>query len=137
MKGINRVFLIGHLGKTPKLIFSKSGKPYTRLSLATNRGWSKPGDEHEQKESTDWHSVFVWGNLAELCVAHLQSGALIFVEGTLTYWQVAQDSSAEMDYKNAIHADEVRFLSFGRASLSERLDFSEAPRNHNAVAHPA
>ena len=125
---------MGHLGRTPELQLSKAGKPYARLSLATNRWWN--GTE-EKKEATDWHSVFVWGTLAERCVNSLQVGALVFVEGSLTYWQVA--NSSESPYKNAVHGHEVRFLNSPKASgvllESENLDNPEDARNHNAVAH--
>lgn len=134
-KCMNRVFLMGHLGQQPELMTSKAGKSYTRLNVATNRRWSDP--EGEAKESTDWHSVFVWGPLAERCTEHLRKGALVFVEGSLTYWQVATGEGNP--YKNAIHGHEVRFLSHPRTPLApvlgENLDNSEEARNHNAVAH--
>ncbi len=134
-KSMNKVFLMGHLGQTPELQLSKAGKPYTRLSVATNRKWTNAEDE--KKEATDWHSVFVWGPLAERCVDSLQVGALVLVEGSLSYWQVA--NSSDSPYKNAVHGHEVRFLnsprSAGVLSETENLDNPEDARNHNAVAH--
>ncbi len=133
-KSVNKVFLMGHLGATPELQTSKSGRPYARLSVATNRRWVD--DEKGSKELTDWHSVFVWGALAQRCVDHLQKGALVFVEGSLTYWSVAQDTAQV--YKNAIHGFEVRFLTFPRAagtlSGGADVDNPEDAGNHNAVA---
>lgn len=144
MKSLNRVFLMGHLGHTPELIISKAGRPYTRLSVATNRTWMNGEDQREER--TEWHSVFVWGQLAQNCTNHLRKGALVFVEGALSYWQVAE----EKQYKNAIHGHEVKFLNFsGKASETtlgvdgadalsvEDLDNPAPARNHNAVAHPA
>jgi len=139
-KSMNKVFLMGHLGQTPELQVSKAGKPYARLRLATNRRWFN-GEGGEVKESTDWHSVFVWGRLAEQCTASLQKGALVFVEGALTYWQAAD---SDTPYKNAIHGHEVRFLNSrpmrdaGDADIRpwpDGLDNSEDARSHNAVAH--
>ena len=134
-KSMNKVFLMGHLGRTPELHQSKGGRPYARLSVATNRRWTDAEDG--LKEATDWHSVFVWGPLAERCANYLQRGALIFVEGSLTYWTVAQDAASP--YKNAIHGHDVRFLTSPKAagtlSESEILDIPEEARNHNAVAH--
>lgn len=133
-KSMNKVFLMGHLGATPELQTSKSGRPYARLSVATNRRWAD--EEKGAKELTDWHSVFVWGSLAQLCVDHLQKGSLVFVEGSLTYWSVAQDTAAV--YKNAIHGYDVRFLSYPRPAIklpgSADVDNPEEPRNHDAVA---
>ena len=136
MKSLNRVFLMGHVGHDPELKMSKAGKPYARLSVATNRSWMNKDDEREEK--TDWHSVFIWGTLAERCCQHLRKGALVFVEGTLSYWSVAMVDQKE--YKNAIQANEVKFLNSTKALSSangEGLDNEEPSRNHNAVAHPA
>jgi len=132
---MNKVFLMGHLGQTPELQLSKAGKPYARLSLATNR-WQPGGEDSEGQEKTDWHSVFVWGPLAERCTDRLKKGALVFVEGSLTYWQVA---NSQTPYKNAIHGHEVRFLNSPRAAAgdaeTENVDNGEDAGNHNAVAH--
>lgn len=140
MKSLNRVFLMGHLGHEPELKISANGKPYCRLNLATHR--SLPGEtpESERKTATDWHSVFVWGQQAERCSNFLRKGALVFVDGALTYWQVAQESPEKKNYKNAIHAHEVKFLSTAKASLEppvlvENLDNLPQAPDHNAVAH--
>lgn len=143
MKGLNRVFLLGHLGNTPELQVSKGGKPFARLSVATNRVWKTARDE--KQESTEWHSVFVWGPMAETCCEWLRKGAMVFVEGSLSYWQVAQQG----EYKNAIQALNVHFLSVPKGTLrppqmenreeldDEILDIQASSINHNAVAHPA
>jgi single-strand DNA-binding protein len=131
---MNRVFLMGHLGHAPELMESKNGKAYARLSIATNRTRLNADDERET--FTDWHSVFVWGRQAEICAEHLRKGALVFVEGSLSYWLGAE----EKVYKTAIQAEEVRFLNTRKALAAgdgENLDIPEGARNHNAVAHPA
>lgn len=139
MRSLNRVFLMGYLGQNPELSISKGGKPYCRLSVATHQSWMN--DEDKREEKTEWHSVFVWGSLAEQCTHNLRKGALVFVEGSLTYWKIAQ----QKDYKNAIHGQEVKFLNSQRSYETvtappegmENLDNPAPPRNHNAVAHPA
>lgn len=144
MKTVNKVTLIGYLGANPELQISKTGKPYSRLRLATHRSFQNAEDKWETK--TDWHSVFVWGPMAQRCCHDMEKGALLLVEGSLTYWQAAQ----QIEYKNAIHAFEVKLLAHGTKSAdtapeseieepprSEDLDNSEPSRNHNAVAHPA
>jgi single-strand DNA-binding protein len=130
---------MGHLGRAPQLQSSKSGNPYTRLNLCTNRYLPKEDGGFEEK--AEWHSVFVWGDQATKCAEYLRTGALVFVEGSLTYWQVAQERSDEKTaYKNAIHADRVRFISYGKEAEEpidlENLDNPQVTRNHNAVAHP-
>ncbi len=139
MRSLNRVFIMGHVGHDPELIISKSGKPYSRLNVATKETWMNAEDQRQER--TDWHSVFVWGALAQQCVNHLRKGALVFVEGSLTYWKVAQDTNTQ--YKNAIHGREVKFLNIATGKSEnlgtdiEDLDNMAPPRNHNAVAHPA
>ncbi|MGZ3721517.1 MAG: single-stranded DNA-binding protein [Bdellovibrionales bacterium] len=147
MKSLNRVFLMGHLGADPQIKVSKTGKSYARLSVATNRSWMNAEDHREEK--TDWHSVFVWGPLADRCCHNLRKGALVFVEGSLSYWKVAEGEIGKDGYKNAIHGQEVKFLNYPKATDSasneamnafedaENLDNPSPPLNHNAVAHPA
>lgn len=152
MQSMNKVILIGRLAAKPELKQSKNGNPYTRLRLATRRLKSQKDElvgedaagaaprDREDRFHTDWHSVFVWGTTAENCVRYLNKGALISIEGSLTYWEVAQDEQAQ--FKNAIRAEQVQFLTYGapaspEAEHVEILDNFEPPRNHNAVAHPA
>jgi single-strand DNA-binding protein len=131
--------LMCHLGVDPQIKISKSGRPYSRLSVATHRTWK--GEDDKIVKETDWHSVFVWGPLAEQCCHNLHKGSLVFVEGSLNYWKVAEESDDAKKYMNAIQAQTVNFLSFSKtpenASVSENLDNPAEPRNHNAVAHPA
>jgi single-strand DNA-binding protein len=126
-KSINRVFLMGHLGQKPELKTSRSGRPFTRLNLATAR-YRGPDSE----DSTDWHSVFVFGDEAERCAKWLDKGALVFVDGSLNYWK-SEAEQPEKRYQNAISADRVNFITYGRHL--ETVDNSGTPRNHNAVAH--
>jgi len=133
MKSMNRVFLMGHLGAEPQLAESKNGRAYTRLSVATNRTWI---EGEERKEHTDWHSVFVFGRLAQTCTEQLGKGALVFVEGTLHYWK----SSEGKIHNQSIQAETVHFLNTRKGLYRgemDQLDNSVDPRNHNAVAHPA
>ena len=131
MKSLNRVQLIGHIGGDPELLESKNGRAYARLRVATNRIWK---DEQEQKQKrTDWHSVFVFGALAERCAAQLKKGSLVFVEGTLNQW----DSEGSTQAKQSINAQTVQFLSWPKRTFSDgQLDNFAGTRNHDAVAHP-
>lgn len=133
MKSLNRVQLIGHVGGDPELLISKNGKSYTRLRVATNRTWKD--EEEKRQKRTDWHSVFVFGSLAEQCAAHLKKGSLIYVEGALNQW----DSEGSSQAKQSINAQTVQFLSWPRSkdsTLSDgHLDNFAGTRNHDAVAH--
>lgn len=81
MPFLNRIQLIGHLGKDPEMrVTSKGGKVCT-FSIAVSRRWkSASGDD---KETTDWFNVEAWGHLGEICKQYLRKGRLVFLEGQL------------------------------------------------------
>jgi single-strand DNA-binding protein len=80
-RGLNRVLLIGHLGRDPEMRTTPSGRPVTTFSLATSRAWrSADGERHEE---TEWFNIVAWGSLAEICQEHLRKGQRVFVEGRL------------------------------------------------------
>ncbi len=81
MPALNRVQLIGRLGKDPESKFTPTGKKVTHFSLAISNRWkSKDG---EAKEYTEWVNVEAWGRLGEICQEYLKKGSLVFVEGRL------------------------------------------------------
>ena len=81
MPALNRVELIGRLGKDPEGKFTPTGKQVTRFSLAvTNRWKAKDG---ETKEYTEWINIEAWGRLGEVCQEYLKKGSLIYVDGRL------------------------------------------------------
>ena len=75
---VNKVTLIGNLGRDPELFHTQSGQPVARLSIATNKVWTKNG---ERQRRTEWHRVVVWGLPAERLTAQLHKGRLVYVEG--------------------------------------------------------
>lgn len=81
MPALNRVQLIGHLGRDPETRHTASGKKVCKFTVAVNRSWRAP--EGETREATDWFNVEAWGRLGEVCQAYLAKGRLVFVEGRL------------------------------------------------------
>src|SRR3990172_8331718 len=80
-RGLNRVMLIGHLGRDPEMRTTPSGRPVTTFLLATSRAWhSTDGERHED---TEWFNIVAWGSLAEICQEHLRKGQRVYVEGRL------------------------------------------------------
>ena len=80
-RGLNKVLIIGHLGRDPEMRYTPSGRPVTTFSVATNRNWSSAdGEKHNE---TEWFNVVTWGNLAEFCKQHLQKGQQVYIEGRL------------------------------------------------------
>ena len=81
-KSVNKVILVGRLGRDPELKYTASGTPFCRFSIATDEGWM---DKHsgERTEKTEWHNIVVWERLAEICNQYLTKGQLVFIEGSL------------------------------------------------------
>jgi single-strand DNA-binding protein len=81
MKSINKVILIGHLGRAPEVRYTQGGAPVANFSLATNEYWTS--NTGEKQERTEWHKIVAWGKLAEFCQEYLQKGTYLYVEGKL------------------------------------------------------
>jgi len=78
---LNKVMLIGNLGKDPEMRFTANGSAVTTFTVATNRNFRKPDGEWEKE--TDWFDVVTWNQLAERCSQNLQKGSRVYVEGRL------------------------------------------------------
>jgi len=81
MRGLNKVMIIGHLGRDPEMRYTPSGKAVTSFAVETRRDWTTPdGQRHEEAE---WFNVVAWGSLAEICKQHLSKDRLVYIEGRL------------------------------------------------------
>jgi single-strand DNA-binding protein len=80
---VNRIILIGHLGKDPIMAFTQEGKAYTRFTIAVNRYQRSGKEGGERQEETDWFSVVTWDRLAEICNNYLRKGSKVFIEGRM------------------------------------------------------
>ena len=107
MNGVNKVILLGTLGKDPQGYTSKDGKTYAALSLATNRTWKDK--DGEKGEKTEWHRVTVWGKRAELCQQFLKKGSGVYIEGYLATAEI-EDPEGKKRWNTYINADQVTFL---------------------------
>jgi single-strand DNA-binding protein len=120
-RGLNKVMLIGNLGRDPEMRFTPSGKPVTSFSLATNRNWvSADGERHDE---TEWFNVVAWGNLAEICNQHLSKGQKVYVEGRLQTrsWE---DEKGQKHFRTEVVANEMIILT-GRPGQLESLNSAE------------
>ena len=77
---LNKVMLIGNVGRDPEMRYTQSGEPVTTFSLATNRRTQRDG---QWTDDTDWHNIVAWGKLAEQCNEYLNKGRKIYIEGRL------------------------------------------------------
>ena len=106
MPALNRVQLIGNLGKDPETRYTPSGKKACSFSLAVNHRWKS--SEGEIKESTNWFNVEAWGRLGEICQEYLNKGRLVYVEGRLQSDRYEQDG--EVRYFTKVVASNVQIL---------------------------
>jgi len=114
MSGINKVILVGHLGKDPDLRYLDGNIAFASFPLATTDTYIKNGFKEEH---TDWHNIVLWRGLAESAVKLLKKGRLVYVEGKCRT-RSFEDRSGVKKYTTEIVAD--HFTSLGRAS-----DFEE------------
>jgi len=81
MPALNRVQLIGNLGKDPEVRYTPTGTKVCTFSMAVNRRWK--GNDGAVKEATDWFNIEAWGKMGEFCKQYLHKGSLIYIEGRL------------------------------------------------------
>lgn len=113
-RGINKVILIGNLGKDPDVRYMPSGGAVANVTVATTEAWKDK--DGKQQDRTEWHSVVFYNKLAEIVGEHLRKGAQIYVEGALRTrkWQ---DKHGNDRYTTEITATEMQMLG-GRANGS-------------------
>jgi len=115
-RGLNKVMIIGHLGRDPELRYTPSGRPVASFSVATTRTWTS--SEGERREETEWFNVVAWGTLAEICKSHLIKGQQVYVEGRLQTrgWE---DENGTRHYRTELVANEMILLGDRRAGTGE------------------
>src|SRR5215471_17746925 len=79
---LNKIMLIGNIGKNPELQVTSEGTPFTRFSLAVSRSYKSSSGE--KVEETEWFNIVVWRQLAEICERYLQKGSKVYIEGRLS-----------------------------------------------------
>ncbi len=121
-RDLNKVMIIGHLGRDPEMRFTPSGRPVTTFTVATNRSWNT-GDGERHSE-TEWFNVVAWGNLAEICKQYLTKGQQVYVEGRLQTrrWE---DSESVKHSNVEIVASEMMVLGEKRDNSQPNNDLQE------------
>jgi single-strand DNA-binding protein len=127
-RGLNKVMIIGRLGRDPEMRYTPSGRPVTTFSVATSRSWNT--SDGERRQETEWFNVVAWGNLAEICNQYLTKGKQVFIEGRLQTrsWE---DSEGNRNSSVEINANEMIMLgdrkSANRPSGEEESQEDEFP----------
>ncbi len=106
-RGINKVILIGNLGRDPELRFTQGGTAVANLSIATSETWNSK--EGQKQERTEWHRVVLWDKLAEIAKEYLSKGRQVYLEGRLQT-RVWKDNDGNKRYTTEIRGDQLVML---------------------------
>jgi len=106
-RGLNKVMIIGNLGRDPELRYTPSGKPVVSFNVAAGRTWVTSSGE--RKDATEWFNVVAWGSLADICNQYLRKGSRVYIEGHLQTrsWE---DGEGKKRFRTELVADEMILL---------------------------
>jgi single-strand DNA-binding protein len=107
-KSLNKVLLIGNLGKDPELSYTASGIAVAKFSIATNERWKD--QEGNVQERVEWHNIIVWRKLAEICGQYLKKGSKVYLEGKLQTRSWDDKNTGVKRYTTEVIADDLIML---------------------------
>src|SRR5215470_2172960 len=107
-KSVNKVILIGNLGKDPEIKYTPSGVPVAKFSLATNERYKDKSGEWQDR--TEWHNIIAWQRLAEIVGEYVKKGSKIYIEGRLQTSSWEDKQSGEKKYRTEIVAQDLVLL---------------------------
>ena len=129
--GVNKVFLIGNLGRDPEVRYTQTGTAVANFTLATTDKWRDKASD-EPKERTEWHRVVVWGKQAEIAGEWLRKGRQVYVEGSLQTREWT-DRDGNKRYTTEIRAQSFQMLG----NRGDRNEAAPAPNESEAAPEPA
>ena len=133
MASVNKVIIVGNLGRDPDTRYLPSGEAVTNISVATTETW-KDKTSGEKKEATEWHRISFFGKLAEIAGEYLKKGSQVYVEGQLRTRKYQDKETGKDRYSTEIRADRMQMLG-SRAGAGVPSDDSggePAPRSAGA-----
>jgi single-strand DNA-binding protein len=129
MKSVNKVILVGHLGKDPEVKYTPQGTPVAKFSLATNERFK--GKDGNWQDRTEWHNVVAWQRLAEIAGEYLKKGSQVYVEGRLRTDSWDDKETGQKKYRTEIVINDMVLLG-GRGQGGD--EFSGGERSRGASA---
>ena len=137
MASVNKVIILGNLGRDPETRYMPSGDAMTTISIATTDSW-KDKSSGEKKESTEWHRVTFFGKLAEIAGQYLKKGSSVYVEGSLRTRKYTDKDGVEK-YATDIRADTMQMLGgkSGSTSMDDGYDQQSSAPAQRPSAPPA
>jgi single-strand DNA-binding protein len=130
MASVNKVIIVGNLGRDPETRYLPSGEAVTNISVATTETW-KDKASGEKKEATEWHRISFFGRLAEVAGEYLKKGSQVYIEGQLRTRKYQDKETGKDRYSTEIRADRMQMLG-SRAGAGEprgEPDGDSAPRS--------
>jgi single-strand DNA-binding protein len=142
-KSVNKVILVGNLGKDPEVKYTPSGVPVAKFSLATNEKFKDKSGEWQER--TEWHNIVAWQRLAEIVGEYVKKGSKIYIEGRLQTSSWEDKQSGEKKYRTEIVAQDLVLLSGrgdgeggeGRAARASSGMDQRAPQRHDEMSQAA
>ena len=107
-KSVNKVILVGNLGKDPEVKYTPNGVPVAKFSLATNERYKDKGGEWQDR--TEWHNIVAWQRLAEIVGEYVKKGSKIYIEGRLQTSSWEDKQSGEKKYRTEVIASDLVLL---------------------------
>ena len=132
-KSVNKVILVGRLGRDPELKYTASGTPFCRFSMATDESWNDKGSG-ERQERTEWHNIVTWDRLAEICNQYLTKGRLVYIEGSLQTHEWDDKEGNKRKTTEILARDMVLLSSPDGAGGGQRRAPSEVPATVGVTA---
>jgi single-strand DNA-binding protein len=126
---LNKVMLIGNVGRDPEMRYLQSGEPVTTFSLATNRRWTGP--DGQPREETEWHNIVAWRKLAEQCNEYLSKGRKVYIEGALKTRSWDDQQTGQKRFRTEIQAD--RMVMLDSRDPRAREGGEGGPQDDNAI----
>jgi len=114
---INKVILVGRLGKDPEIRSTPGGQTVAKFSLATDEKFTDKSGE--KQERTEWHNIVAWARLAEICGQYLRKGSLVYIEGSIRTDSWDDKESGQKRYRTEIIAREMKMLDRKREGGGE------------------
>lgn len=133
-RGVNKVILIGNLGRDPEVRYTPNGVAVANMTLATSEGW-KDKQTGETQERTEWHRIVLFARLGEIAGEYLRKGAKVYIEGRLQTRKWQDKTSGQDRYTTEIIADSMQMLdSKGGAGTYHATDSSSMEKSSAAEA---
>jgi single-strand DNA-binding protein len=125
-KDLNKVLIIGRLGKDPELRYTGTGSPVATFTVAAGRQWKDSNGE--QRDETEWFSIVAWNKLAEICSQHLSKGSRVYIEGRLQTRTWEDPQTNQTRYRTEVVANDMIILDNRPTRDTSGGDNFEPPR---------